>query len=320
VNLVGDKRITVDSRTPIDARIRLVTDSQRWSVSRKQLLICGVSDGAILRRLRNGRLECVHPGVYAVPHASDVSFAAETAALLTCGEDAVLSHHSAVTLWELRPGIARPVHVTIPGDRGFPVAAGVKLHRSRTLAPSDIRFHRGLPVTSPARGLLDTAAGLPDRDVERLLDEALFARRLVTLAEIGDLLARCGRHPGRARLKRVASPHDRSTSTDSPPEETMLGLVRAGGLPEPRLQVDVLGYRLDFLWPALGLAVEVDAYGTHGSPARFEADRRRDARLLTEKGISVLRLTKHGIVQRPYEALAVVARAVGQREVAARRG
>ena len=48
--------------------------------------------------------------------------------------------------------------------------------------------------------------------------------------------------------------------------------------------------------------VEVDAYGTHGSPARFESDRRRDARLLTEHGIVVLRLTKAAIEQRPFEA------------------
>jgi len=78
----------------------------------------------------------------------------------------------------------------------------------------------------------------------------------------------------------------------------------------------VLGYRLDFFWPALGLAVEVDAYGTHGSPCRFEADRRRDARLLTERGITVLRLTQAAIDERPFEAIAVLARAIGRREAA----
>ena len=233
--------------------------------------------------------------------------------MLACGHDALLSHHSALTLWRLRPGIARPVHVTIPGDRGFPGPAGVKLHRSRTLAPRDIRVHRGIAVTSPARALLDAAATLPDRDVELLLDEAVFAQRLVTSAEIADLLGRAGNHPGRARLERVAGAHDRSTKTDSPPEERLLALIRAAGLPEPRLRVPMLGYRLDFFWPELRLAVEVDAYGTHGSPARFEGDRRRDARLLTEKGISVLRLTKAAIEQRPFEVIALLARAIGQR-------
>jgi very-short-patch-repair endonuclease len=98
----------------------------------------------------------------------------------------------------------------------------------------------------------------------------------------------------------------------------LLVLIRAAGLPEPRLRVYVLDYRLDFLWPELRLAVEVDAYGTHGSRARFEADRRRDARLLTEKGIVVLRVTEATIEHRPFEALGLVARAVGQREAALR--
>ena len=204
--------------------------------------------------------------------------------------------------------------MTIPGDRGFPAPNGVKLHRSRTLAPQDIRLHQGLPVTSAARALLDVAARLPDRDVEVLLAEALFARRLLTREEIAGLLARAGQHPGRARLERVASAQLNDTRTDSPPEERLLELIRAGGLPEPRLRVHVLGYRLDFFWPELGLAVEVDAYGTHGSRARFESDRRRDARLLTEEGIYVLRLTRAAINERPFEAIALIARAIGQRE------
>ena len=193
----------------------------------------------------------------------------------------------------------------------------MRIHRSKTLTPADVTLRQGLPVTSPARTLLDVATTLPDRDVERLLYEAVFAQRLVTLAEIDELLKRAGNHPGRARLERVAS--SRPSGSDSPPEERLLELIRVGGLPEPHTQVRMLDYVLDFLWPELGLSVEVDAYGTHGSPARFEADRRRDARLLTQKGISVLRLTKSGIEQRPLEALALVARAIGQREASLRR-
>jgi very-short-patch-repair endonuclease len=298
----------------IDARVEQITAAQRGQVSRKQLVRCGVGDGAIGRRLSNGRLEQCHRGVYRTPGSADVPFAPETAALLACGAGAALSHHSAITLWGLRPGVARPIHVTIPGHRGFPAPAGVTLHRSRTLAPRDIRVHEGLPVTAPARALLDAAASLPDRDVERLLDEALFVRRLVTRSEILDVLRRAGNHPGRARLEGVTSVDVRSSRTESPPEETLLRLIRAAGLPQPSTQAHVLGYRLDFLWPELRLAVEVDAPGTHGSLTRFEADRRRDARLLTEKGIAVIRLTRAMIDQRPLEVVALLARGIARRE------
>jgi very-short-patch-repair endonuclease len=314
VELVGGKRVTVASDAPLDVRISAIAELQRGCVSRAQLLACGVSDSAIARRLRRGRLERVHPGVYALPHTLDLPHAPETAALLACGDGAALSHHTAATLWGLRPGVARPVHITIPGDRGFPAPTGVKLHRSRTIGSSDVCIHDGLPVTSVARTLLDVAATLPDRDVERLLDEGLFVRRVVAIGDVNETLSRAGNHPGRARLERVAATHSCSTKTDSPPEERLFALIRAAGLPAPQVQVYVLGYRLDFFWPELQLAVEVDAYGTHGSPARFEADRRRDARLLTERGIVVLRLTRATIEQRPFEALGLLARAIGQRE------
>ncbi len=100
----------------------------------------------------------------------------------------------------------------------------------------------------------------------------------------------------------------------------MLTLLRAAGLPEPQTQVPMLGYRLDFCWPELRLALEVDAYGTHGSRRRFESDRRRDACLLTEKGITVLRVTEAATRERPFEAVGTVARAIGQREAALRQG
>lgn len=318
VQLVDGRRVSVDPVLPIDARLRLIAELQRGRVARRQLLGAGIDTNAIVRRLRRGALELLHRGVYGLPNTGDLPLAAETAALLACGERAVLSHHSAATLWGLRPGTARPVHVTIDGERGCPKPGGVTVHRSRMLSPGDGGLCRGLPITSPDRTLLDVAGRLPDRDVERMFDEGLYALRILTVPEIRKVLTRCGRHPGRARLTKVTADHTHSTETDSPPEERLLQLIRAAGLPEPRTQVPLLDYCLDFFWPQLKLAVEVDAYGTHGSPARFEADRRRDARLLAERGIVVIRVTSAAIEGRPFEAIALLARTIGHREAALR--
>jgi very-short-patch-repair endonuclease len=287
---------------------------QRGRVSARQLAAAEVMNGAVTRRVREARLERLHRGVYGLPGTRELALATETAALLACGDGAVLSHHSAVTLWGLRAGVARPVHITLPTRSGPPRLDGVVVHRSRTLTPDDVRVRDGLPVTSPARAVLDAAGTLPDRDVERLLDEGLFALRILTLAEVAAVLARAGRHPGRARLERVAENHSRPTNTESPPEERLLRLIRAALLPEPLMQAHVLGYRLDFFWPELRLAVEVDTYRTHGSPSRFESDRRRDARLLADKGIVVIRVTGAAVEERALEVLALIARAIGQRE------
>jgi very-short-patch-repair endonuclease len=312
--MLGDGRLSVGRGISTDVVIGQIASRQRGRMTRRQLLASGVSGSAIDRRLRSGRLIAVHDGVYGLPHTAELPLADEAAALLACGPGAALSHHSAATLWGLRPGRARPVHVTIPEDRGRPLLRGVIVHRSRILTPADIRVVDGLPVTSPARTLLDVAASLPDRDVERLLYEAIYVRRLVTPAAINQLLKRSGGHPGRRRLTRVAAAPQRDTN--SPVAETLLQMIRDAGLPEPQTEVWVLDYRLDFYWPELKLAVEVDAYGTHGSPVRFEDDRKRDARLFAELGIVVIRITRAMIEGRPLEALASVARAIAQQEAA----
>jgi very-short-patch-repair endonuclease len=143
-----------------------------------------------------------------------------------------------------------------------------------------------------------------------LLDEALFVRRIVTRDELRRVLRRAGGHPGAATLARVLAGHARCTRTDSELEQRMLELIRGAGLPEPELREHVLGYRVDFLWREQRLIVEVDAYGTHGSPAAFERDRRRDARLQTETGLRVIRITRERIEDRPFEVVATLTRAV----------
>jgi very-short-patch-repair endonuclease len=312
--VLGERQIPIAHEASTDEKIVALAQAQHMRVSREQLLAAGISDAVMYRRVRNRRLVRVHPGVFALPHTEELPLGAEAAALLACGSDALLSHHSASTLWRLRPGVARPVHVTIPSARGAPDLDGITIHRSGILSAADVRIHERLPITSPARTLLDVAAGLPDRDIERMLDEALFARRIVTPAEIRDLLSRAGGHPGRARLARVAGEHKHSTRTESEPEDRLYTLIRASDLPLPETQAMILDYRSDFFWREFLLAVEVDAYGTHGSRARFESDRRRDARLLAELGILVLRFTEQAIYARPFEVIALLARTIGRRE------
>ena len=88
-------------------------------------------------------------------------------------------------------------------------------------------------------------------------------------------------------------------------------LIRAAHLPEPETQVWVLGYRLDLYWRHKKLAVEVDTYDTHGARAKFYSDPRRDARLRTEAGITVIRVTEEQIKHEPFVVIALIAGALG---------
>ena len=169
-------------------------------VSRAQLLTAGIGPGAIATRLKRHQLHPLHRGVYAVGHTALVPLAREMAAVLACGPGAMLSHRTAAWLWGLLELAGELIEVTVP--RSHRRRRGLRVHRSRSLAPVDARIHRGIPVTSPERTLLDLAEAEPFRDVERAFDEAL-TQRLITPPVLAAVVERCP--PSHARRPRSAS-------------------------------------------------------------------------------------------------------------------
>lgn len=93
------------ARLAPDEVIARVAAAQRGVVTREQLRAAGIERGALNHRIARGRLHSIHPGVYLVGHPAELPLARETAAVLACGDGAVLSHRSAAWLWELA---ARP--------------------------------------------------------------------------------------------------------------------------------------------------------------------------------------------------------------------
>ena len=270
-------------------------------VSRTQLIAAGIGPGAIDTRLRGHRLHRLHRGVYAVGHVALVPLAREMAAALACGEHAAVSHRSAAAVWRLLEAReSEPVDVTVTGSgRTRP---GLRIHRSRRLAPEDVRRHDGLPVTSPARTLIDFADTAADRELERATAEAL-TRRLVDARR---LLAATAGYPGRrgvSRLQRLLDSEEPTTVTRSEAEERFLALARAAELPPPEVNVPVLGHEVDFHWREQRLVVEIDGFRFHSSRGAFERDRRRDAELQSA-GLRVLRITWRQLVDTPYATIA----------------
>lgn len=122
---------------------------QNGRITTAQLRDCGFSRRSIERRVDAGQLHRVHVGVYAVGHLAPSRLGDWHAAVLACGEGAVLSHRCAATLMQIRDGVGPRIDVTTPTTSG----------RSRP----DIHVHLGplpdhevgtwsdIPVTSPAR-------------------------------------------------------------------------------------------------------------------------------------------------------------------------
>jgi very-short-patch-repair endonuclease len=287
-----------------DQRIAGIASAQRGRVSTAQLLQAGVTRRMIAGMVATGRMNREHRGVYVVGHSAAIPLGPETAALLACGDRAVLSRASAAALWGLAPPRepGQPVDLTRVGGTGSHVRPGITIHRSRLITPRDAARKDGLPVTSPAWTLLDISAVCGRRESERALEEAL-AQRLVSPTKLRELLARTVGHPGHGTLARLVARRGPSTITRSEAEERMLALVRAAALPPPELNARVCGYEVDLYWPAHRLVVEVDGYTWHSGRAAFERDRRKGI-ALAGAGIDLVRV---GWTQMEHDAFALIA-------------
>jgi very-short-patch-repair endonuclease len=237
--------------------------------------------------------------------------ALEQAAVLACGENAYLSGHAAAAAYGLRPFGFSVIDVTVIGRR-VRSRPGIRVHHVATIHPRDTDNLDGIPITSPARVLLEIAPDLKDRELERALDEAMGCK-LVTRAAVTAMLRANPRRPGSSRLRDLVIPGRPTTLTRSDGEEAFLRLVRAAGLPPPALNQPLLNrWIVDFLWRAEKVVVEIDGDSFHSSRAARERDHRKDV-ALQEAGYFVVRITGRQLKQRPEEVLALVAAALATR-------
>jgi len=262
----------------------------------EQALSAGFSRRQIQHRRETGRWDHVHAGVYRVAGVPDSWEQRVLAACLAVGPGAVASHRSASALWGLCEPPVVDAELSVVAGRDHRLG-GVVVHRSTDLGRRAITRRGAIPVTTPARTLVDLGAVQPLRLVERALDVAL-SRRLVTLGRVReelDSVARRGRRG--AGILRVLL--DERSSTDALAESVLeartLRLCRRYGLPEPSCQHEVytgtrLVGRIDFAYPDHRLAIEVDGYEWHTSLHAFRHDRDRQNRLVA-MGWTVLRFT-----------------------------
>jgi very-short-patch-repair endonuclease len=293
-----------------DERIATIAELQRGFITREQLRGVAISDTAIARLVARGRLVRVHQGVYAVRPAMEVPLGRETAALLACGPNALLSHGSAAALWKLCEPLAGVVDVTISRRRNRQTP-GIVIHRTAKLLQRDVRVVQKVPLTSPARTLLDRAAQLTTHDLERELDEALSVLRIVRPDEIEDILARTRGHRGGPVLTRLLGVRAHETITQSEAERLFLELVRDAGLPEPETQVRIAGYRVDFLWRRERVVFEIDGFRFHTSRRAFDRDRAEDLALKQER-FDPNRVSRDQVKHEPLKVLAHVVAALAR--------
>jgi hypothetical protein len=258
--------------TLFEAVARIAT-RQHGRISHAQLLAAGVDRDRIKRWRADGRLRPVHRAVYAVGHTATFPLADLAAAVLACGDGTRASHRSVLhARGVLRQAPPKPeVSVPSPGGRR---QRHILVHRAASFPVGDTVTFEAIRMTTIPRALLDVAPMLDPSQLCRACHEAWVRR--VSPAQIEACIARNPHKPGAAKLRRAYG----ADATLSELETGFLRLLDRHGLPRPRTNIDLAGYKVDCHWPDHGLTIELYSYRFHESRWGFETDttRRRRSR------------------------------------------
>jgi predicted transcriptional regulator of viral defense system len=230
--------------TPIDVDIATLASRQHGVVALYQLNRLGLTKNAVGERVKAGRLHPIHRGVYAVGHRLVPREGRWMAAVLACGDGAVLSHASAAHLLGLLRGSGARIHVTSPTRAGRKRET-ITVHRGDTLAPQDTTSVARIPCTAVPRTLLDLAETSPQQVLTAAI-EAAVKRELFDLTAIKQLLARSNGRRGAPLLQQAIALYD-DAPTRSELERAFLALCKRYGIPRPEVNVPLDAYVVDFL-------------------------------------------------------------------------
>lgn len=293
----------------LDQGIARASSSQHGVFTRAQAFACGGTANTIRRRIRTGRWERLYPKVYRLAGTPVTWQQRAIAATFHLGSDVALSFRAAASLRGL-PGFRRDeIEVTVKRNRNRTRQRDVTIHWTTEPIPKeDVTIIDGIPVTSPARTLLDLASVEPEDVIEQCLDDAL-RRRLVSLAFLDRWLEdpRRRRHRGRRVLRDLVDARMDHGVTDSQLESKMLKLIRDAGLPMPVLQHVVCDGarfvgRVDFAYPDKLVAIEADSLRFHDGRAYFDRDRMRGNEIVT-LGWRLLRVTSDHLTNHPDDVI-----------------
>jgi very-short-patch-repair endonuclease len=285
-----------------DRRLGELAERQYGLVERGQLDRLGVGRGAVLARLKAGRLHRVYGGVYSVGHRVLNRQGRWMAGVLASGPDAVLSHWSAAALWMIRPNSRTIIDVTCPHKSR--TWSGITRHH-KALPADEVTAMDGIPVTSVPRTILDLAATTSTDDVENLIREMEF----LELRDRLSLWHLIGRYPGRRGVRKVRVALERIKDEPvgrkkSRLEERFAPFLRQHRLPLPRFNdwifLGAKRFQVDCHWPDLRQIVELDGWQGHSTRTAFREDRHRD-RVLGVHDYHVTHLTWNQLEDEPGE-------------------
>jgi len=265
-----------------DRSAAAIAARQYGVVTRAQALAAGLTRYQIEHRVKVGRWTVVARGVYVVRGSPATWLQATLVACLAGPPGTLASHVSAAALYGLcRPPAEPHVMVPLPASGRF---RGATVHRTdfETLIPCRAQ---GIPVTHPARTILDCASVVGLDALCALVDDA-FCRKLTSPAAVRTAVFQAGRsgRRGVAALEQAMEVWGPGAGPETPAEARLLRRLKDWGLPVPERQYvirDEAGRfvaRVDFAWPRAKVVLEYDGERHHG-PRRWLLDDERQIRV-----------------------------------------
>lgn len=257
--------------------------TQHGAFARWQLLPRGVSRSAIDRRIGNGDWRLLTAGVFALHSSRDTFERKLWAGWLAVGLDAVLSHESAAQL-HMIPNVVRNRVVLINPHGWHHRLPGITVHQLDDLLPDHRAAVDGLPVTTPARTIVDLAAVVLPERLLRIVEDANHFR-IVSYTDVGSCMASVARR-GKPGIRLLARTLDRLTGTGATTmsvlERDLFELIDSARLPRPRSQFPFPGRLftngcVDAAYVDAKLVIEADGRAWHTRIADIKRDHERDA-------------------------------------------
>jgi hypothetical protein len=275
----------------VGARLWARAQRQNGLLDRSELVAHGLSKTDIARWLRNGTIVEMLPSLYRLGDVAETWELKVRASVRWGGDEATICSETAAA-WQGLKGFARAgtVHLSIPDKAHVPqyVRFPLELHTARVYERSDVEMVQGVRTTRVERTLLDIGDGITEARLVTVIEDAL-CHKLTTADRIHTCYHRLrgkGRKGvatmGRLLVRRGAT----LVRTGSPLEADFLRLFHRLKVPIPVAQYGVppfgeAWYWLDFAYPDLKVAIEIDSEEWHfGDHEVFEADRARWNQLL----------------------------------------
>lgn len=289
---------------------------QHGLITRAQAVKLGLSNEVIDGRV--GRTwEPVYRGVFRELVVEPTWEQSVMAACLAAGPGrAWASGETAARLLGLDGCEGSKVEVTTTGkSRSRP---GMNVRHVREMPRCDRMRVKGIPCTTASRTLLDLGASMPLEGVELAVESAL-RRRLTSTKHLRsrlDVVGGRGRAGSRA-LRRVLEIRDEEAAAESALETQFLQALRTEGLPPPVRQLQIFDggrflIRIDFAYPDVRLAIELDGFLYHGRREKWEQDHARRSRL-PALGWRLIVVTKRQLQDNTIQVVTNVAQAAAMR-------